>query len=174
MPLDTITPTRARALVDAGQAVLVDIRPADERARVSIAGALCAPVDAQPLMTQEALGDRTPIFFCRSGNRTAVHSDQLHALAPKGLTLDGGITAWEAAGGPVIRNRRAPIEIMRQVQITAGVLILSGVGLALTVRPEFLYLAAFVGAGLTFAGVTGSCAMARMLAWMPWNRNQAA
>jgi hypothetical protein len=27
-----------------------------------------------------------------------------------------------------------------------------------------------VGAGLTFAGVTGFCGMARLLAVMPWNK----
>ena len=29
---------------------------------------------------------------------------------------------------------------------------------------------AFVGAGLTFAGVSGWCGMAKLLAFMPWNR----
>ena len=31
-------------------------------------------------------------------------------------------------------------------------------------------LSGFVGAGLVFAGVSGFCGMARLLAWMPWNR----
>jgi hypothetical protein len=31
-------------------------------------------------------------------------------------------------------------------------------------------LSGFVGAGLVFAGVTGFCGMARLLALMPWNR----
>ncbi|MGO7251628.1 YgaP-like transmembrane domain, partial [Rhizobium brockwellii] len=48
---------------------------------------------------------------------------------------------------------------MRQVQITAGALVLAGVLLGLFVTPGFFALSAFVGAGLTFAGVTGWCGM---------------
>ncbi|MCV4796509.1 DUF2892 domain-containing protein, partial [Escherichia coli] len=36
----------------------------------------------------------------------------------------------------------------------------------------FFLLSGAVGAGLTFAGVTGFCGMARLLATMPWNRRQ--
>ena len=35
-------------------------------------------------------------------------------------------------------------------------------------------LSAFAGAGLTFAGVSGWCGMAKRLAAMPWNRRAAA
>ena len=67
-------------------------------------------------------------------------------------------------------DRKQPIEIMRQVQITAGSLVVIGVVLAFTVAPAFIALSAFVGAGLVFAGVSGWCGMAKLLALMPWNR----
>ncbi|HBT4793321.1 TPA: DUF2892 domain-containing protein, partial [Klebsiella quasipneumoniae subsp. similipneumoniae] len=38
----------------------------------------------------------------------------------------------------------------------------------------FFLLSGAVGAGLTFAGVTGFCGMARLLAIMPWNRRQGS
>jgi len=38
------------------------------------------------------------------------------------------------------------------------------------VQPGFIWLAGFVGAGLTFAGLTDICGMAALLAKMPWNR----
>ena len=62
---------------------------------------------------------------------------------------------------------------MRQVQIAAGLLILAGLILGLAVSDRFLGLSAFVGAGLLFAGTTGWCGMARLLAIMPWNRTAA-
>ena len=62
---------------------------------------------------------------------------------------------------------------MRQVQIAAGLLILAGVALGLVVAPAWFGLAGFVGAGLTFAGLTGWCGMARLLALLPWNRRAA-
>jgi len=59
---------------------------------------------------------------------------------------------------------------MRQVQIAAGSLVLAGVVIAATLSPYGVLLSGFVGAGLVFAGVSGFCSMARLLAWMPWNR----
>jgi hypothetical protein len=59
------------------------------------------------------------------------------------------------------------------VQIAAGCLVLLGVILANVVSPWFTVLSAFVGAGLVFAGVSGWCGMARLLAVMPWNRRAA-
>jgi hypothetical protein len=57
------------------------------------------------------------------------------------------------------------------VQITAGSLVLIGVILGFAVSPWFFALSAFVGAGLTFAGISGTCAMASLLTVMPWNRH---
>jgi hypothetical protein len=56
------------------------------------------------------------------------------------------------------------------VRIAAGALVLVGVALGTFVHPYLLGLAAFVGAGLVFAGVTDTCGMGLALARMPWNR----
>ncbi len=56
---------------------------------------------------------------------------------------------------------------MRQVQIAAGSLVVTGVALGALVHPGFYGLAGFVGAGLVFAGTTGTCAMARLLGFRP-------
>ncbi|MES2495266.1 MAG: rhodanese family protein [Pseudomonadota bacterium] len=172
MTTPTLSPADARAAIDAG-ARLVDIRGADEHARERIPGALNLPIDR--------IGDlicdgRPVVFHCRSGMRTSAHAAQL-ADAARGAPayiLDGGIDAWRAAGHPTITDRSQPLEIMRQVQITAGSLVLVGVLLALFVAPGFLGLAAFVGAGLMFAGATGWCGMANLLRVMPWNRRVTA
>ena len=62
---------------------------------------------------------------------------------------------------------------MRQVQLIAGALILSGILLGWLVHPGFYGMSAFVGAGLTVAGATGWCGMARLLRIMPWNHVSA-
>jgi hypothetical protein len=80
------------------------------------------------------------------------------------------LEGWKRAGFAVHSNRKAPLEIMRQVQIAAGVLILLGVALGALAHPGFYALSALVGAGLTFAGATGWCGMAMLLKTMPWNR----
>jgi rhodanese-related sulfurtransferase len=170
MTLTRISPEDARSRIAAG-AVLIDIRERDEHARTRIAEARNAPGG-----TGLDLGDAPAVIFhCRSGMRTDAQSARLAAVSPcEAYALEGGIEAWRAAGLPVIAEARAPLEIMRQVQITAGLLVLTGVILSLTVAPAWIGLSAFVGAGLTFAGISGWCGMARLLALMPWNRRAAA
>jgi rhodanese-related sulfurtransferase len=106
--------------------------------------------------------------------RTAANAERLAGCsdAPVFL-LEGGIEAWRQAGLDCAVDRKQPLEIMRQVQIGAGTLVLLGVLLGFAVSPVGFGLSAFVGAGLLTAGVTGWCGMARLLAVMPWNRRAA-
>jgi rhodanese-related sulfurtransferase len=168
--MTTITPQRAAELVRSG-AVLVDIREADEHARERITGARHHPLSAFNGKTPARPGDQVLIFHCRSGARTLANAAQLAAASEcQSYILEGGLEAWKKAGLPVALDRRQPIEVMRQVQIAAGSLVLLGVALGYLVAPAFYLLSAFVGAGLVFAGVTGFCGMAKLLAAMPWNR----
>ncbi|UAL12431.1 rhodanese family protein [Caulobacter segnis] len=164
----------AKRLAD-GRAVLIDIREVDEFARRRAKGALSRPLstlDAKGLGLPDA---REVIFTCRSGMRTSANGERLVAACGRpAYVLEGGLDAWDSAGLPVEINDKAPLEMMRQVQIAAGSLVLAGVILGLTVSPWFLGLAGFVGAGLMFAGATGFCGMARLLALAPWNRSAAA
>jgi predicted branched-subunit amino acid permease len=64
--------------------------------------------------------------------------------------------------------------MMRQVQIAAGSLVVLGAVLGATVNPGFHALSGLVGAGLVFAGASGTCMMARLLAYAPWNRKATA
>ncbi len=166
MTLPSISSADARTLIAKG-ATLIDIRDADEHRRMRIPGAQNIP------LAQLSHVEATPavIYHCRSGMRTKANAAALAGAAQcPAYLLEGGIEAWNAAGLPVERDAHAPIEIMRQVQIAAGLLILAGVLLSLAVAPAFIALTAFVGAGLMLAGITGWCGMARLLGLMPWNR----
>jgi rhodanese-related sulfurtransferase len=156
-------------------ALLVDIRESDEFARRHVAGAVSRPLSAFEESHLRIEPGRDVIFTCRTGNRTSVHCARLEASVDgDAYVLDGGVDGWAEAGLPVVEDRKAPLELMRQVQIAAGLLVLTGVLLGFTVTPVLFGLAAFVGAGLTFAGATGWCGMATLLALMPWNRRAAA
>ena len=171
MSLPTINAARARQLIDQG-AVLVDIRETDEHAREHVPGARSIPL--LRLAEVDAPTGKAVIFHCRSGARTAANAARLAAAAAcDAYILEGGLEAWKKAGLSVAVDKRQPIEIMRQVQIVAGSLVLLGVVLGVWVAPAFFGLSAFVGAGLAFAGVTGWCGMAKILAVMPWNRPAA-
>jgi rhodanese-related sulfurtransferase len=172
--LAPLTPAAAADLVRRGRAVLVDVREPDEIAREAIPGAIAAPLSALETADLAAAAGREVIFTCRSGARTAAHCERLAArVAGPAHVLEGGLTGWKAAGLPTRTNTRAPLEMMRQVQIAAGGLILTGAAVGLLVHPAGWGLAAFVGAGLLTAGVTGFCGMARLLAVLPWNRRAA-
>ncbi|WP_028917962.1 rhodanese family protein [Pseudoxanthomonas sp. J35] len=168
----TIDARTARSLLDQG-ALLVDIREPDEHARERIPGACCIPL-ARLASAPELAGTRgrAVVFHCRSGMRTRANSEVLEAAAGgcDAYVVEGGLDAWKQAGLPVQRDARAPLELMRQVQIAAGGLALSGTVLAASVSPWFLLVPGMVGLGLVFAGLTGFCGMAHLLARMPWNR----
>ena len=173
--LMTISPKDAAERIQRGAAHLIDIREPDEFARRRVKGALSRPLSTFEPSRLPTFPTKETIFTCRSGMRTAANSERLSsAVTGNAYVLEGGLDAWTAAGLPVEEDRRAPLEIMRQVQITAGLLVLLGVALGFVAHPAFFGLAAFVGAGLAFAGITGFCGMANLLALMPWNRSRQA
>lgn len=166
MTISAISPAEALKLIEAG-ATLVDIRDADEHVRECIPGAINVP-----LSRLCELPSGPVVFHCRSGARTTGNAPALIAAA-KGAPvhlLAGGIDGWRAAGLPTRVDISQPLEIMRQVQLGAGGLVLIGVALGFLVAPAFFGVSALVGAGLMTAGATGWCGMARLLRAMPWNQ----
>ncbi len=170
MSLKTIEARELHRRIAAGSAVLIDIREPDEHCRERIAGARLVPLSRFDEQHIAVAPGCAVVFHCKSGARTRGHAARLLGKGHDALILDGGIDAWKAAGLPIERDLKAPLELQRQVQITAGALALLGLILAFAVSPWFLAVSAFVGAGLIFAGVTGFCPLARLLKAMPWNR----
>ena len=148
---------------------VIDVREPMEYAGGHIAGSLNVPLSR---IGQADLPRGPLVLVCQSGNRSAQALAQLlqqghaHPLAD----LEGGVPAWQQAGLSVRKLKNAPLPLMRQVQIAAGSLVLLGLILSNVVAPAWILLSWFVGAGLVFAGVSGFCGMARLLALMPWNR----
>lgn len=172
MSLPTISPAEAKRLVDAG-AVLIDVRERDEHARERIPGARNVALSGLEQAELEARPGQIVLFHCKSGMRTLGNAGKLAAKAGEGCdayVVEGGLDAWRAAGLPVVADAKQPLELMRQVQIGAGSMALVGTVLGVLADPAFLIVPAFVGAGLTVAGVTGFCGMARILKLMPWNK----
>lgn len=159
-------------MLDAGQCVLVDVREDAEYREERIAGSQSMPLskfDAEKLRAEHA--GKQLIFHCKGGKRSAKACSLFGTDGQATHHLAGGIDAWKSAGLPTIKPEGGPpIPIMRQVLLTAGLLVLIGVGLGFLVHPVFFGLAGFVGAGLTFSGATGYCGMAMLLGKMPWNR----
>lgn len=173
--LTPLSPRDVAARLQSGRAVLVDIREPDEFAREHLPGAVSAPLSTFEQAHLGVAPDRDVILMCRTGARTGAHCDRLAArIEGPAYVLEGGLNGWKAAELPAAVDRKAPLDLMRQVQIAAGGLALFGALLAWLVHPAFIALSGFVGAGLLFAGVSGFCGMARVLGVMPWNRPRAA
>jgi len=153
----------------AREVTVIDVREPMEYASGHISGSLNVPLGR---ITQADLPNGPLVLVCQSGNRSAkaiakvVGRGHPHPV----WDLQGGVPGWQQAGFPVNKLKGAPLPLMRQVQIAAGSLVLLGVILSQTVAPGWIWLSGFVGAGLTFAGISGFCGMARLLAAMPWNQ----
>ncbi len=156
-----------------GRATVIDVREPDEHAAERIEGSVLVPLSAfDPKRVPTGADEREVVLHCRGGRRSGEAAARLIAAGRAGAVhLTGGIEAWKSAGLPVQRAAgRIPISIMRQVQIVVGSMVLLCSLLAWFVSPGFLVLTGFFGAGLLFAGVSGTCGMAVMLSFMPWNR----
>ena len=173
--LTPLNPADVQARLKSGRARLVDIREPDEFAREHIPGVAHAPLSGFEDAHLGIRADQDVIFMCRSGMRTQSNCDRLAARVDgPAFVLDGGLQGWKDAGLPTSVDKKAPLELMRQVQIIAGSLVVIGALLAWLVHPGWIALSAFVGAGLLMAGVTGFCGMARVLMLAPWNRTRPA
>ncbi len=173
-----VDPSTVDRWMRSGQCVLIDVREADEHARERIAGARPLPLSAfKPEQLDVVHGQRV-VMHCKSGRRSAdavrladTADGPLARAGVAAFSMAGGIEAWRQAGFAVEVDRRAPaISVMRQVQLVIGVGVLAGSALGYLVHPGFVGLAAFFGAGLVFAGASGTCALATVLSKMPWNR----
>ncbi len=173
--LKTISAQDASRLLRDG-ATLVDVREPDEHARERIPGAHSLPLSQLQEVELTVAKGQPVLFHCRSGARTAGNAARLAEKAGdrEAFIVEGGLDAWKKAGLPVAMDRRQPLELMRQVQIAAGSMVVLGVILGVTVSPWFYALSGFVGAGLVFAGVSGTCGLASVLRLMPWNRQAGA
>ena len=179
MDVATITPGKLESLRQQGRAVdLIDVRTPVEYREVHAEDARPVPLDRlEPRALMEARNGPKgePLYvICRSGSRGRQACEAFQAAGfTNVVNVEGGTLAWEQAGLPVVRGRKA-MSLERQVRIAAGSLVVLGTALGAFVHPAFLGLAAFVGAGLVFAGVTDTCGMGMMLARMPWNRHGEA
>lgn len=171
----TIVPAEASAVVGSGRGILVDVRTPAEFREVHAEGAVLVPLDVldRPAVETARGANTGPVYLlCASGIRATKAAEKLRSAGlTEVLVVEGGTNAWVATGLPVVRGRKT-ISIERQVRIGAGAFVVIGTALGHFVHPGFYGLAAFVGAGLIFAGVTDICGMAILLAKAPWNRSE--
>lgn len=169
--LQTVNAQTLKQGLDQQTVTLVDVREPVEFAGEHIPGATLVPLSALDSRRIPPLNDTQLVLCCRTGNRSAIAAQTLFKAGFQSIAhLEGGLLTWKDAGYPMVINRKAPISLMRQVQIVAGSLVFTGTVLGAFVSPWFLLLSGFVGAGLMFAGITDTCMLAMVLAKLPYNQ----
>lgn len=151
---------------------LIDVRSATEFATAHIPGAANIPLEQVELRIADLAAERPIVLVCQAGTRARIAAGTLASSGLEARVLEGGTEAWIKAGEPVVCLTRTRWAMERQVRFVAGILVALGTLLAATVSNWFLILPAFIGCGLTFAGLSGLCPMGEMLARMPWNRSR--
>ena len=158
---------------------IIDVRTPAEYEQVHAHGAVAVPLDsldpAAHIAARPGPTDEPLYVICQSGARAAKACERFEAAGFKNVwCIEGGTTAWERAGLPVVRGTRKVISLERQVRIAAGSLVLVGLLLGWFVHRSLFGIAAFIGAGLVSAGITNWCGMGLLLAKLPWNRASGA
>jgi rhodanese-related sulfurtransferase len=179
MSTATSTPLRpadlARLRADQPDLRIVDVRTPGEFAGRHIPGSYNVPLPQLAEHRAELTARSTVpvVLVCESGRRAGQAEQQ---LADAGLTqvhvLDGGVAAWETAGLELVRPEGpAPWSLERQVRLVAGAIVAVSILVSIA-WPPARFVAGFVGAGLTFAALTDTCAMGMALAKLPYNTRQ--
>lgn len=169
--MKTITASELKKKLDKDEVLLIDVREPAEYRSECIDGACLIPLSE--ISIEKLPSTKRPIVIhCRSGKRSADACAKLLKVNPSldVASLDGGIIAWGQSGFNVKRSGSNILPLDRQTQITTGFIAFSGTILGAFINPGFYILPGFIGAGLMFAGLTGWCGMAKLLAKMPWNR----
>ncbi|PSN12792.1 hypothetical protein C7271_23165 [filamentous cyanobacterium CCP5] len=169
--LQTLTADALKQGLDNGSITLIDVREPGEFAGEHIPGAILVPLSKFDRRQIPQTGDTQLVLYCRTGNRSEIAAQKLLDAGYDSVAhLANGMGAWQQAGYPTMVNPNAPISLMRQVQIVAGSLVVTGTVLGALVSPWWLLLSGFVGSGLVFAGATDTCMLGMLLAKLPYNQ----
>lgn len=175
--IHAVTPKTLKDWLDKGEAVVVDVREPAEYESEHIAGAVSVPLGGVCCAKLPDVGGRKIVLHCHLGGRSKAACEKLvgESSAQEVWNLEGGLAAWKQAGLPIEKSvsgkRVLPVD--RQVQVVVGSCGLVGTLLGAFVNPAFLLIPGFLGAGLTFAGLTGFCGLVCILSHMPWNKASA-
>lgn len=162
-----------RMMLDDPATRILDVRTGGEFDGVHIGGSYNVPLDTLGEHARDLADVEHPVVLvCKSGARAdQAHTTLTGAGKQRLHLLDGGLDAWIAGGGDVVRGTSETWAMDRQVRLVAGSISLTGILLSMFV-PKAKWLAGGVAAGLTFSAVTNTCAMGNALAKLPYNRGR--
>ena len=98
-----ISPPDAHSAIDAGSAILVDVREKSEWMQGHTPSTRHIPLQTLPERLGELPRDRTVLVICRSGNRSLSAARYLQEQGFDARSIAGEIGVWVAHGLPITR-----------------------------------------------------------------------
>jgi len=170
---DNISTAQLRQLMNDDPLIRVlDVRTGGEFDGVHIPGSFNVTLDTLGEHTQDLADVEHPVVLvCKSGARAGQAHAKLTTAGKQRLhLLDGGMDAWEASGGDVVRGSTDTWALDRQVRFLAGAIALVAI-LVSVVAPKAKWLAGGVAFGLSVSAATNTCAMGNVLSKLPYNQS---
>ena len=172
MPIKTVDAATLKKWLSNGEAVVVDVREPAEHKSEKIEGASLVPLATVNKNSLPNCCGKKLVIHCRSGKRSSAACQKLieEDADLEVYNLDGGILAWMEAGHEVKSSGKFCLPLDRQVQLVVGLSVFFGSISSYFFSSSLIFISAFFGAGLVFAGLTGYCGLAKLLTKMPWNK----
>lgn len=172
MAVKSIDAKTLKLWLDNNEAILIDVREPGEYEAESIPGAKLIPLGTISQGKLPIHEGRKLVIHCHLGKRGTKACEKLFAENNNLdiYNLEGGLTAWKDQGYPVLSEPSFVLPLDQQVQLTIGSAVLLGSLFTYLFGSWWLLFTGFFGAGLCFAGLTGNCYLAQVMAKMPWNK----
>ena len=96
-----VTPERTKEMLDAGEALVVDVREPYEREAGHIEGSRHIELERLASQAESLPRDQPIVFQCRLGARSAMAAQAFRASGFDAWSMAGGLEAWHQKGLPV-------------------------------------------------------------------------
>ncbi len=161
-----ISVSQLHDLRNQGQAIdLIDVRQPSEFEQVHAEGARLIPLNQlsrEAVKAVRTTPDSEPVYvICHSGGRSRTASEKLAAAGVKAVNVEGGTSAWQKAGLPVVRGK---VGVMQRIARPVGMAaVVAGLILAWLVHPLFALGSAGVWVAMLATGKCplGQCMLSR-------------
>jgi rhodanese-related sulfurtransferase len=94
----SLEPQRVAEMLEADEVELIDLREDHEWEAGRLAGARHVPIEQVTTQADTIDRERPVVFYCRSGNRSAMVADAFRLDGYDAYNMAGGVSAWAEAG----------------------------------------------------------------------------
>ncbi len=152
---------------------LIDVREYAEFTNGRIKSSRHIPLNSLGKLHEEKDTSETIYLISQKSNRSEAAQNMLKIIGfDNAIKVSGGLDAWKQAGFETEKDNEGPWELERQVNLIAGILVILGVILGLSLHWSFVLLSAVVGLILAFEAITKTDLTRQLILKIPWNQKK--